>query len=65
MIGTYGIILGYFITLHISTYIGAMFNMVFELMALPFYIKNKMYDVVIMFVFLLTIGFSKLAIGVN
>ena len=65
MIGTYGIILGYFITLHISTYIGAMFNIVFELMALPFYIKNKMYDVVIMFVFLLTIGFSKLAIGVN
>ena len=43
MIGTYGIILGYFITLHISTYIGAMFNIVFELMALPFYIKNKMY----------------------
>ena len=42
-----------------------MFNIVFELMALPFYIKNKMYDVVIMFVFLLTIGFSKLAIGVN
>ena len=65
MIGNYGIILGYFITLHISTYIGAMFNIVFELMALPFYIKNKMYDVVIMFVFLFTIGFSKLAIGVN
>ena len=65
MIGTYGIILGYFITLHISTYIGAMFNIVFELMALPFYIKNKMWDVVIMFVFLLTIGFSKIAIGIN
>ena len=65
MIGTYGIILGYFVTLHISTYVGAMFNVVFELMALPFYIKNKMWDVVIMFVFLLTIGFSKIAIGIN
>ena len=65
MIGTYGIILGYFVTLHISTYVGAMFNVVFELLALPFYIKNKMWDVVIMFVFLLTIGFSKIAIGIN
>ena len=65
MIGTYGIILGYFVTLYISTYVGAMFNVVFELMALPFYIKNKMWDVVIMFVFLLTIGFSKIAIGIN
>ena len=65
MIGTYGIILGYFVTLHISTYVGAMFNVVFELMALPFYIQNKMWDVVIMFVFLLTIGFSKIAIGIN
>ncbi len=65
MIGTYGIILGYFITLHISTYLGAMFNVVFELMALPFYLKNKMWDVVIMFIFLLTIGFSKLAVGVS
>ena len=65
MIGTYGIILGYFVTLHISTYVGAMFNVVFELLALPFYIQNKMWDVVIMFVFLLTIGFSKIAIGIN
>ena len=65
MIGTYGIILGYFVTLHISTYVGAMFNVVFELLALPFYIKNKMWDVVIMFIFLLTIGFSKIAIGIN
>ena len=65
MIGTYGIILGYFVTLHISTYVGAMFNVTFELMALPFYIQNKMWDVVIMFVFLLTIGFSKIAIGIK
>ena len=27
--------------------------------------KNKMWDVVIMFVFLLTKGFSKIAIGIN
>ena len=63
MVGTHGIILGYFITLHVSTYLGACFNVVFELLALPFYIKNKMWDVVIMFIFLLTIGFSKIALG--
>ena len=38
MIGTYGIILGYFVTLHVSTLFGAMLNVVFELLALPFYI---------------------------
>ena len=41
MIGTYGIILGYFVTLHVSTLFGAMLNVIFELLALPFYVKNK------------------------
>ena len=59
MIGTYGIILGYFVTLHVSTLFGAMLNVVFELLALPFYIKNKMWDVVIMFAFLLSIGIEE------
>ena len=63
MVGTYGIILGYFVTLHVSTLFGAMLNVTFELLALPFYLKNKMWDVVIMFTFLLTIGFTKIAMG--
>ena len=63
MIGTYGIILGYFVTLHVSTLFGAMLNVVFELLALPFYIKNKMWDVVICFSFLLSIGISKIIMG--
>ena len=28
MIGTYGIILGYFVTLHVSTFFGAMLNVI-------------------------------------
>ena len=63
MIGTYGIILGYFVTLHVSTLFGAMLNVTFEILALLFYLKNKMWDVVIMFGFLLTIGFTKIAMG--
>ena len=63
MIGTYGIILGYFVTLHVSTLFGAMLNVTFEILALTFYLKNKMWDVVIMFGFLLTIGFTKIAMG--
>ena len=63
MIGTYGIILGYFVTLHVSTLFGAMLNVTFEILALPVYLKNKMWDVVIMFGFLLTIGFTKIAMG--
>ena len=63
LIGTYGIILGYFVTLHVSTFFGAILNVTFESLALPFYIKNKMWDVVIMFAFLLTIGISKIIMG--
>ena len=59
MIGTYGLILGYYV----STLFGAMLNVTFEILALPFYLKNKMWDVVIMFGFLLTIGFTKIAMG--
>ncbi len=65
MIGTYGIILGYFVTLHVSILFGAMLNVVFELLALPFYIKNKMWDVVICFSFLLSIGISKIIMGLD
>ena len=63
MIGTYGIILEYFVTLHISTLFGAMLNVIFELLALPFYVKNKMWDVVICFSFLISIGISKIIMG--
>ena len=63
MIGTYGRILGYFVTLHVSTLFGAMLNVIFELLALPFYVKNKMWDVVICFSFLLSIGISKIIMG--
>ena len=40
-----------------------MLNVIFELLALPFYVKNKMWDVVICFSFLISIGISKIIMG--
>ena len=60
--GSVLIICAYFVILHISTLYGAMMHVVADLICMPFYIKHKQFDVVIMLCFLMTIAFSKVTI---
>ena len=56
------IIVAYFVILHISTLYGAIIHVIADVMCMPFYIKHKQYDVVIMLCFLATIAISKITI---
>jgi len=60
VIGSGAVILGYFIVLHVSTTIGVIFHIVGDGLAVPYFIRTKSWDVVVMIGFLEIISFSKM-----
>ena len=61
IVGSIGVILAYFTILHINVLVGVVINFVADLISIPYFIRTKAWDVVIMLTFLLTISISKLA----
>ena len=60
IIGSIGVIIAYFIVLHVNVVLGVALHFVADLISIPYFIKTKSWDVVIMLSFLLTISLSKL-----
>ena len=61
VIGSVLVIISYFIVLHVSAPLGAVGNMIGDGISLPFFIRTKSWDVVIMLGLLLVISISKFA----
>lgn len=60
IIGSALVIVAYFIVLHVNVLVGVGAHFVADLISVPYFIKTKSWDVVIMLVFLLCISLSKL-----
>jgi len=60
IIGSIGVIAAYFIILHVNLLWGVVINFIADLISIPFFIKTKAWDVVLMLSFLLAISMSKL-----
>ena len=60
IIGSFLIVTAYFIVLHVSATVGALMHLVANIISLPFFIRTKAHDVVIMLSFLMVISLSKL-----
>ena len=60
--GSIMIIAAYFVVLHVSVFYGAIMHFVADMICMPFYIKYKQYDVVIMLGFLMSIALSKVTL---
>ena len=60
VIGSGAVLLGYFIVLHVNTTIGVIFHIVGDGLAVPYFIRTKSWDVVVMIGFLEIISFSKM-----
>ena len=58
--GSAMVIIAFFIILHVNSVLGAGIHLVADLISVPFFIRTKAYDVVIMIMFLTTISMSKL-----
>ena len=57
--GSILVITAYFVVLHINITLGVM-HFVADMISVPYFIRTKSWDVVIMLMFLLAISFSKL-----
>lgn len=59
-VGSALVIAAYFITLHLDVVIGVIIHLTAMSISVPYFIKSKAWDVVIMMTFLMTIGTGRL-----
>ena len=60
IVGSALVITAYFVVLHVSVTIGVTLHFIADLISVPYFIRTKSWDVVIMLTFLLIISLSKL-----
>ena len=60
IIGSFLIVTAYFIVLHVSATVGALMHLFANVISIPFFIRTKAHDVVIMLSFLMVISLTKL-----
>ena len=63
IIGSFLIVTAYFIVLHVSATLGAAMHLIANVISIPFFIRTKAHDVVIMLSFLIIISLTKLTSG--
>ena len=60
ILGSVGVIVAYFIILHVNVLWGVIINFTADLISIPYFARTKAWDVVVMLSFLLAICISKL-----
>lgn len=60
IVGSCMVVSAYFVVLHVSVTAGVVMNIIADTISLPYFIRTKSWDVVVMLAFLMTIGISKL-----
>ena len=60
IVGSIGVIVAYFTILHLNVLVGVIINFIADLISIPYFVRTKAWDVVIMLSFLLSISISKL-----
>ena len=60
VVGSITVIAAYFVVLHVNVYFGVIMNVIADTISIPYFVKTKSWDIVLMLGFLLAIGISKL-----
>ena len=60
ILGSGLVIAAYFITLHLDVVTGVIVHLTAISISMPYFVKSKAWDVVIMFSFIMTIGIGRL-----
>ena len=60
IVGSALVIIAYFIVLYVNVIVGVATHFIADLISIPYFIRTKSWDVVIMLTFLLVISLSKL-----
>ena len=61
IIGSFLVVSAYFVILHINITMGVLMQFVADAISIPYFIRTKSWDVVIMLTFLMVISFTKIA----
>ena len=61
--GSLGVIIAYFTILHIDTTIGVTMHLIADGISIPYFVRTKTWDVVVLILFLTTISLTKLLSG--
>ena len=60
IMGSITVIAAYFVVLHVNLTAGVVMNVIADTISIPYFVKTKSWDIVVMLGFLLAISFSKL-----
>jgi len=60
IVGSFLVVSAYFIILHVNVIAGTMVHAFADVISIPFFVRTKSWDVVMMLTFLLTISLTKL-----
>jgi len=60
VVGSITVIAAYFVVLHVNLTAGVVMNVIADTISIPYFVKTKSWDIVVMLGFLLAISFSKL-----
>ncbi len=60
IVGSFLVVSAYFVILHVNVTIGVFMQFIADAISIPFFIRTKSWDVVIMLAFLLAISSTKL-----
>ena len=60
IVGSILVISAYFAVLHIDVMLGVVMHFIADMISIPYFIRTKSWDIVVMLMFLLIIGASKL-----
>ena len=62
VIGSFLVVTAYFVILHVSITFGVLMQFIADAISIPYFIRTKSWDVVVMLGFLLVISSSKLVL---
>ena len=60
VVGSITVISAYFVVLHVNLTAGVVMNVIADTISIPYFVRTKSWDIVVMLGFLLAISFSKL-----
>jgi len=60
ILGSALVILGYFVLLHVNLLAGVIINLTADVLSLPYFIRTKTWDVVVMISFMTAVSLSKI-----
>ena len=65
ILGSIGVVSGYIMLTHVDLLQGVAINLVSDVISVPYFIRTKSWDVVVMIVILTSASVSKLTLGVT